>query len=151
MAELINLFIHLDVHLSELVTTYGPWVYAILFFIIFAETGLVVTPIYLPGDSLLFACGALAATGVLDPWLTAGLLVTAAILGDAVNYAVGHFAGPKSSAPRTTPASGIGCSTRTICGRHTPSSSGTAARPSSSGASCPSCAPSSRLWPAPAR
>ena len=94
MAELIDLFLHLDVHLAELVTTYGPWIYAILFLIIFAETGLVVTPI-LPGDSLLFACGALAATGVLDPWLTAGLLVTAAILGDAVNYSVGHFVGPK--------------------------------------------------------
>jgi membrane-associated protein len=89
MAELIDLFLHLDVHLADLVTTYGAWIYAILFVIIFAETGLVVTPI-LPGDSLLFACGALAATGVLDPWLTAGLLVTAAILGDAVNYAVGR-------------------------------------------------------------
>jgi membrane-associated protein len=94
MAEIIDLFLHLDVHLAELVTTYGPWIYAILFLIIFAETGLVVTPI-LPGDSLLFACGALAATGVLDPWLTAGLLLTAAILGDAVNYAVGNYVGPK--------------------------------------------------------
>ena len=94
MAELIDLFIHLDVHLAELVTTYGAWIYAILFLIIFAETGLVVTPI-LPGDSLLFACGALAATGVLDPWLTAGLLFTAAILGDAVNYSIGNYVGPK--------------------------------------------------------
>ena len=94
MAELIDLFLHLDAHLAELVASYGVWVYAILFAIIFAETGLVVTPI-LPGDSLLFACGALAATGVLDPWLVAGLLVTAAILGDAVNYSVGHYVGPK--------------------------------------------------------
>jgi membrane-associated protein len=94
MAEIIDLFLHLDVHLAELVVTYGAWVYAILFLIIFAETGLVVAPI-LPGDSLLFACGALAATGVLDPWLTAGLLLTAAILGDAVNYQVGDFVGPK--------------------------------------------------------
>jgi membrane-associated protein len=94
MAELIDLFIHLDTHLAELVANYGVWVYAILFAIIFAETGLVVTPI-LPGDSLLFACGALAATGVLDPWLVAGLLVVAAILGDAVNYSVGHYVGPK--------------------------------------------------------
>jgi len=94
MAELIDLFLHLDVHLAQLVTIYGAWVYAILFLVIFAETGLVVTPI-LPGDSLLFACGALAATGVLDPWLTAGLLVTAAILGDAVNYSIGHVVGPK--------------------------------------------------------
>ena len=94
MAELIDLFLHLDAHLAELVANYGVWVYAILFAIIFAETGLVVTPI-LPGDSLLFACGALAATGVLDPWLVAGLLVVAAILGDAVNYSVGHYVGPK--------------------------------------------------------
>jgi membrane-associated protein len=94
MAELIDLFLHLDAHLAELVVNYGVWVYAILFAIIFAETGLVVTPI-LPGDSLLFACGALAATGVLDPWLVAGLLVAAAILGDAVNYSVGHYVGPK--------------------------------------------------------
>ena len=94
MAELIDLFLHLDAHLAELVANYGVWVYAILFAIIFAETGLVVTPI-LPGDSLLFACGALAATGVLDPWLVAGLLVAAAILGDAVNYPVGHYVGPK--------------------------------------------------------
>lgn len=94
MAELIDLFLHLDAHLAELVANYGVWVYAILFAIIFAETGLVVTPI-LPGDSLLFACGALAATGVLDPWLVAGLLVAAAILGDAVNYSVGHYVGPK--------------------------------------------------------
>lgn len=94
MAELIDLFIHLDRHLAEFVTAYGPWVYAILFLIIFAETGLVVTPI-LPGDSLLFACGALAATGVLDVWLVSFLLITAAILGDAVNYSVGHYTGPK--------------------------------------------------------
>jgi membrane-associated protein len=94
MAELIDLFLHLDVHLADLVASYGVWVYAILFAIIFAETGLVVTPI-LPGDSLLFACGALAATGVLDLWLVSGLLVTAAILGDAVNYSVGHYVGPR--------------------------------------------------------
>jgi membrane-associated protein len=94
MAELIDLFLHLDKHLAEFVATYGIWVYAMLFAIIFAETGLVVTPI-LPGDSLLFACGALAATGVLNVWLILGLLVTAAILGDAVNYSVGNYAGPR--------------------------------------------------------
>ena len=94
MAELIDLFLHLDRHLAEFVATYGVWVYAVLFAIIFAETGLVVTPI-LPGDSLLFACGALAATGVLNVWAILGLLVTAAILGDAVNYSVGNYAGPK--------------------------------------------------------
>jgi len=94
MAELIDLFLHLDRHLVELVAQYGVWVYGILFLIIFAETGLVVTP-FLPGDSLLFACGALAATGILDPWLIAVLLVTAAILGDAVNYHVGRAVGPR--------------------------------------------------------
>jgi membrane-associated protein len=94
MDVLIDLFLHLDKHLAELITTYGIWVYAILFAVIFAETGLVVTPL-LPGDSLLFACGALAATGLLDPWLTSVLLVTAAILGDAVNYAVGRYVGPR--------------------------------------------------------
>ena len=94
MAELIDLFLHLDRHLAEFVTSYGVWVYAVLFAIIFAETGLVVTPI-LPGDSLLFACGALAATGVLNVWLILALLVTAAILGDAVNYSVGNYVGPR--------------------------------------------------------
>ena len=77
MHGLIDLFLHLDVHLAEITTSYGPWIYAILFLIIFAETGLVVTP-FLPGDSLLFACGALAARGILNPWLTFLLLLAAA-------------------------------------------------------------------------
>jgi membrane-associated protein len=92
VAELIDLFLHVDRHLLELVADYGVWIYAILFLIIFAETGLVVTP-FLPGDSLLFAAGALAATGALNLWLTVGLLLGAAIAGDAVNYSVGRFAG----------------------------------------------------------
>lgn len=94
MADLINLFLHLDAHLAEFVTSYGPWVYGLLFLIIFAETGLVVTP-FLPGDSLLFAVGALSATGVMNPWVSAVLLFVAAVLGDAVNYAVGHYIGPR--------------------------------------------------------
>jgi len=94
MASLIDLFLHLDKHLVELVTNYGRWIYGILFAIVFAETGLVVTP-FLPGDSLLFACGALAANGTLDVWIVWALLTTAAILGDAVNYAVGRYVGPK--------------------------------------------------------
>src|SRR5687767_7719906 len=73
---------------------YGPWIYAILFAIVFAETGLVVTP-FLPGDSLLFAAGALAGTGALDPLVTAILITVAAITGDAVNYAVGRAAGTR--------------------------------------------------------
>jgi membrane-associated protein len=94
MDQLLDFFLHLDVHLEAFVTHYGPWVYGLLFLIVFAETGLVVTP-FLPGDSLLFATGALAGSGHLDIRVAAPLLLVAAILGDAVNYAVGHFAGPR--------------------------------------------------------
>src|SRR5687768_1065711 len=94
MQTLIDLFLHLDVHLAEFVAAYGVWVYAVLFAIIFAETGLVVTP-FLPGDSLLFAAGAIAATGGLDVRLILILLIVAAIVGDAVNYSVGRYAGPR--------------------------------------------------------
>jgi membrane-associated protein len=92
VTELIDLLLHVDRYLLELVADYGIWIYAILFLIVFAETGLVVTP-FLPGDSLLFATGALAATGVLNLWLVAVLLLTAAVVGDAVNYSVGRSAG----------------------------------------------------------
>jgi len=103
MQGLIDLFLHLDVHLAELTASYGPWIYAILFAIIFAETGLVVTP-FLPGDSLLFACGALAARDILNPWLTFLLLLTAAVTGNLVNYSIGRFVGPRvfSAADRTS-------------------------------------------------
>ena len=94
MESIIDVFLHLDTHLTEFVAAYGRWVYAALFLIIFAETGLVVTPI-LPGDSLLFAAGALAATGSLDIRLVVFLLILAAILGDAVNYSVGKAVGPR--------------------------------------------------------
>jgi membrane-associated protein len=96
MHYLLDFFLHLDVHLETFVQNYGPWVYGLLFLIVFAETGLVVTP-FLPGDSLLFAAGALAATtgGHLNVWAVLVLLTVAAILGDAVNYAVGHFVGPR--------------------------------------------------------
>ena len=94
MDTFIDLFLHLDQHLADLVGVYGPWIYGILFLIVFAETGLVVTP-FLPGDSLLFAVGAMGAVGALDARLAAILLVVAAILGDAVNYAVGRFVGPR--------------------------------------------------------
>lgn len=92
MAELIDLILHADVLLLDLVKTYGAWVYGVLFAIIFAETGLVVTPI-LPGDSLLFAAGALAATGALDARVVLVLLIVAAVAGDAVNYSVGRAVG----------------------------------------------------------
>ncbi|HET9265347.1 MAG TPA: DedA family protein [Vicinamibacterales bacterium] len=94
MDTLINYFLHLDRHLAEFVALYGPWIYALLFVIIFAETGFVVTP-FLPGDSLLFAAGAMAAAGALDITLLIALLCTAAILGDAVNYSTGRFVGPR--------------------------------------------------------
>ncbi|MEO8224252.1 MAG: DedA family protein [Gammaproteobacteria bacterium] len=96
MTELIPQFIdfvlHLNVHLDELVSSYGVWVYAILFLIIFCETGLVVLP-FLPGDSLLFAAGAVAASGRLDILALCSLLIAAAVLGNAVNYWVGRLAG----------------------------------------------------------
>jgi membrane-associated protein len=94
METLVDLFLHLDRHLAEFIDAYGVWVYGLLFLVVFAETGLVVTP-FLPGDSLLFATGALAAAGALDVWLAAFLLLAAAVLGDAVNYAVGRFLGPR--------------------------------------------------------
>lgn len=94
MQSLIDLFLHLDRHLAEFVATYGAWVYGLLFAIVFAETGLVVTP-FLPGDSLLFAAGALSATGALDIKLVVLLLLAAAIGGDAVNYSIGRFIGPR--------------------------------------------------------
>ena len=94
MSSIVDLFLHLDVHLAEFVARYGVWVYGLLFAIIFAETGLVVTP-FLPGDSLLFAAGAVAATGALDGWLLFLLLAGAAILGNTVNYSIGHFIGPR--------------------------------------------------------
>lgn len=92
--SLIDLIVHLDQHLAVMVNEYGPWIYAILFLIIFCETGLVVTPI-LPGDSLLFVAGTLAAAGSMDVNLLAFLLLIAAILGDGVNYHVGAWFGPK--------------------------------------------------------
>ena len=83
MAYLFDFVLHFDRHLLEFVQLYGPWVYGILFLIVFAETGLVVTP-FLPGDALLFAVGALSATGVLNPWVCYFLLIGAAILGNGV-------------------------------------------------------------------
>jgi membrane-associated protein len=90
--DFVELLLHVDQYLMQLVETYGPWVYAILFLIVFAETGLIVTP-FLPGDSLLFAAGALGALGTLDPWVAAIVVLVAAIAGDAVNYSIGRSAG----------------------------------------------------------
>lgn len=92
--ELIDFILHVDRHLTEFVAANGPWIYALLFLIVFVETGFVVMPL-LPGDSLLFAAGAIAATGSMDPALLCLLLFVAAVLGDTVNYHIGHYIGPK--------------------------------------------------------
>jgi membrane-associated protein len=92
---LIDLFLHLDVYLSQIISQYGVWTYGILFGVIFMETGFVVTP-FLPGDSLLFAAGTFAALGSLNIWLVAGLLMVAAVLGDTVNYSIGHYLGERA-------------------------------------------------------
>ena len=92
LSQLVDVLLHVDAYLVDLVTRYGVWIYAILFGIVFAETGLIVTP-FLPGDSLLFAGGALAATGALDPWVLTVVVTVAAIAGDAVNYVIGRSAG----------------------------------------------------------
>ncbi|GAA5183632.1 DedA family protein [Niveibacterium umoris] len=90
----IDIVLHLDKHLAVMVGQYGPWIYAILFLIVFCETGLVVTP-FLPGDSLLFVAGALAATGGMDIALLSGSLFLAAVLGDNCNYWIGRAIGPR--------------------------------------------------------
>lgn len=94
LTTFIDIVLHLDKHLALLVQDYGVWVYAILFAIVFMETGFVVTP-FLPGDSLLFVAGAVAAAGGMDPLIVAATLITAALCGDNVNYWIGRFLGPK--------------------------------------------------------
>jgi membrane-associated protein len=94
VTSFVEFILHLDSHLIDLVSRYGTWVYAMLFGIVFAETGFVVTP-FLPGDSLLFATGALCATGALSAPIALGLLAAAAFSGNAVNYAIGRQIGPR--------------------------------------------------------
>ncbi len=94
IAFLIDFILHVDQHLQAFVQTYGMWVYALLFVIIFVETGLVVMP-FLPGDSLLFIVGALCGAGLMSWPLAAGLMLVAAILGDQTNYSIGRYFGPK--------------------------------------------------------
>ena len=91
---IVDFILHVDVHLQELMNNYGLWVYGILFLIIFSETGLVVTP-FLPGDSLLFAAGALTVGSAMDVNVLALLLIVAAVLGNITNYTIGHFFGAK--------------------------------------------------------
>lgn len=95
MMHLLDIILHLDVHVAEWIQMFGPWIYVLMFLVIFAETGLVVTPI-LPGDSLLFALGAFTVIdGGLDLWILLISLSVAGVLGDAVNYHVGKYMGPK--------------------------------------------------------
>ena len=94
ISSFVDVILHLDQHLLVLVQNYGPWIYGILFLILFCETGLVVTP-FLPGDSLLFVAGAIAGAGSMNVHLLVMLLLAAAVLGDSLNYAVGHYIGPK--------------------------------------------------------
>jgi membrane-associated protein len=94
IAKIIDIALHLDRYLSAIIQQYGAWTYGILFFVVFVETGFVVMP-FLPGDSLLFAAGTFAALKALNIYLLLGLLAAAAIIGDTVNYWVGHYLGPK--------------------------------------------------------
>ena len=94
LSALADLVLHLDQHLRTLTDNYGNWVYVILFLIVFLETGVVVTP-FLPGDSLLFVAGALAASGALEVNLLVVTLILAAVLGDSLNYSIGRYLGPK--------------------------------------------------------
>jgi membrane-associated protein len=94
IAFLVDFILHVDKHLETFVLNYGTWVYALLFLIIFVETGVVVMP-FLPGDSLLFVVGAMCGVGLMDYQLSVGLLLAAAVMGNQSNYAIGRFIGPK--------------------------------------------------------
>lgn len=91
----VDFVLHVDVYLEQIISNYGGWTYALLFFIVFMETGFVVTP-FLPGDSLIFAASTFAARGALNPWLMFGLLAVAAVIGDSVNYWIGHRIGKRA-------------------------------------------------------
>src|SRR5215203_3780135 len=93
--RIVDLFLHLDTHLGQLISQYGTWTHLILFLVVFCETGFVVTP-FLPGDSLLFAAGTFAALGSLNVWFLIVLLIVAAIGGDTLNYWIGHYLGDRA-------------------------------------------------------
>jgi membrane-associated protein len=93
--QIVQFILHIDVYLNDIITHYGPWTYGLLFFVIFMETGFVITP-FLPGDSLIFAASTFAARGVLNPWLLFILMTIAAFVGDTANYWIGHAIGAKA-------------------------------------------------------
>jgi membrane-associated protein len=93
--QIINFILHVDTYLNDIITRYGAWTYGLLFFVIFMETGFVVTP-FLPGDSLIFAAATFAARGALNPWLMFLLLSIAAVGGDTANYWIGHAVGARA-------------------------------------------------------
>jgi membrane-associated protein len=93
--KIVDFILHIDVYLSDIITRYGAWTYGLLFFVIFMETGFVVTP-FLPGDSLIFAAAAFSARGALNPWLLFILMAIAAFAGDTANYWIGHAIGAKA-------------------------------------------------------
>lgn len=95
LANFVDIFIHIDEYLAQIINDYGTLTYLLLFLVIFMETGFVITP-FLPGDSLLFAAGALAASTILDPWIIVILMAIAAIGGDALNYHIGKWIGPRA-------------------------------------------------------
>lgn len=95
LLNFVDIFIHIDEYLAQIINDYGTLTYLLLFVVIFMETGFVVTP-FLPGDSLLFAAGALAATTILDPWIVVVLMSIAAVGGDFVNYHIGNWIGPRA-------------------------------------------------------
>jgi membrane-associated protein len=102
LPQIVDVFLHVDKHLQTIIASYGTGTYLVLFTIVFCETGLVFLP-FLPGDSLLFAAGAFAATGVLNVWAVLGLMMVAAILGDSVNYSIGTLLGPRLHAKGKLP------------------------------------------------
>jgi membrane-associated protein len=93
--KVVDFILHVDVYLEQIITQYGGWAYGLLFFVVFMETGFVITP-FLPGDSLIFAASTFAARGALNPWVMFGLLGVAAVLGDSVNYWIGHRIGKRA-------------------------------------------------------
>ncbi|MGC9070849.1 MAG: DedA family protein [Elusimicrobiales bacterium] len=95
LLKFLDLILHIDRYLDLVISYSGIWFYLILFIIIFCETGLVITPFF-PGDSLLFACGAFSARGVINPYISASVILTAAVIGDAFNYHIGKFLGEKA-------------------------------------------------------